>query len=181
MKGRQVLVRAVEVVAFLLAAFGGFLKGIAPPEEATAGFSIGTASFLMLCVFLLLSTRVRKKSRTAERILWVRIGAVLTVAAFAAGLLYWQNRNRLTFSYPPENPQAEYIAGTQYTSMAAALAAAELSSSQIVARFGGLPNRHLVWSPDSIARASMILVVNYLLFVLSIAGAVFSLAELTRD
>jgi uncharacterized membrane protein len=180
MRSRQVLVRAVEVVAFLFAAFSGFLKGIAPPEEATAGFSIGIASFLALCILLLLSTRVKKKSRTAERKLWVRIAGVLAIVALAAGLLYWYNRNRLTFSYPPENPQAEYIAGTQYTSGAAALAVRQLSSSQIVAQFGGLPNRHIVWSPDSIERARMILITNYLLFVLSIAGAVFSSVELSR-
>jgi hypothetical protein len=156
------------------------LKGIAPPEEPTASFSIGTASFLVLCTLLLLSTRVKKKSRTAEQTLWVRIAGVLTVVALVAALLYWNNRNQLTFSYPPNDPQAEYIAGTQYTSRAAALRAAELSPSQIVAQFGGLPNRHLVWSPASIERARMILVTNYLLFVLSIAGAVFSLAELSK-
>jgi len=38
----------------------------------------------------------------------------------------------------------------------------------------------LVWSPALIARASMIVVVNYLLFVFSLTEAVFSLAELTR-
>jgi hypothetical protein len=179
MKNREVLARAVEVVAFLFAAFSGFLKGIAPPEEATAGFSIGIASFLTLCVLLLLSTRVRKKSSTAERRLWVGVAGVLTVVALAAGLRYFHLREELTFSYPPDNPKAEYIAGTQYTSKAAALAGKDLSPSQIVAQFGGLPNKQLVWSPASMARARMILITYYLLFVLSLAGGIFSLAELS--
>ena len=179
MKSRQALVRAVEAVTFLFAAFSGFLKGMAPPEEATSFFSVGIASFLTLCIFLFLSARIKKKSRMAGRRLWVGAAGALTVVALAAALLYWHNRERLTYPYPPENPEAEYIAGTEYTPRAAALAAtAEFSPSQIVARFGGLPNRHLVWSPASIERAKMILVASYLLFVLSIAGAVFSLVEL---
>jgi hypothetical protein len=178
MKSREVLVRAIEVVTFIFAAFSGFLRNIAPPGKATEGFAIGIASFLTLCILLLLSTRVKKKSRTAERRLWVRVAGVLAAIALAAGLLYYRIRGELTFSYPPDNPQAEYIAGTQYTSGAARFAVRGLSNDQIVAKFGGLENRQLVWSPASTERASMILVSSYLLFVLSLAGALFSLAEL---
>jgi len=103
------------------------------------------------------------------------------VVALAAGLLYWHNRGRLTFSYPPGKPEAEYIAGTEYAPRAAPLAAKELSPSQIVAQFGGLPYRHLVWTPASTERARMILITNYLLFVLCIAGATFSLVEIVAS
>jgi len=67
----------------------------------------------------------------------------------------------------------------QYTPEALALVQEEsLSPGQVLAKFGGLPNRHLVWALPSVERATMTLVTNYLVFSLSIAGAVFCLVEL---
>ena len=178
MNDRKILLRATEMVAFLFAAFSGFLKGIAPPEQA-ARVSVGTASFLALCVFLLLSFQGKKKVPVAEHRFWVMTGGALTIFAAASALLYVYNRDRLTFAYPPEPPSAEYIAGTQYTPTAQAFMKTNgLSAPQALAQFGGLPNRHLVWTADSIIRARIILVASYLLFVLSLAGAIFSLVEL---
>lgn len=179
MKTRQVLVRAAQAVAFLFAAFSGFLKRMAPPEEAATGFSVGTACLLTLCVFLLLSTWVKKKSKPRDRTLWFTLAGSLTVIAAFSAVSYKYNLDRLTFGYPPENPQSWYIGGTQYTAEASALTdKRNLSPSEIVARFGGLPYRHWVWPPASTERAKLILVTNYLIFALSIAGAVFSLVEM---
>jgi len=110
---------------------------------------------------------------------WLVLAGSLMLVAVIAGLSYWYSLDRLTFTYPPDNPTSRYIAGTQYTPEASSLADKEgLNAGQVMAKFGGLPNRHLVWLPSSVERATMILVTNYLLFTLSIAGVVFSLVEL---
>jgi hypothetical protein len=178
MKSRQVLVRATEIVVFLFAAFGGFLKGVAPPEDAGKAFSVGIASMLALCVFLLISAQAKRRAGVKARQWWLRGAAALTLAAAAAGMIYAHNLNRLSFPYPPENPDSEYIGGTEYTPEARTLAIQDhLNSAEIVARFGGLLNRQLVWPDSSMEKARMILQLNYLLLVLSLAGAIFSLIE----
>jgi hypothetical protein len=101
------------------------------------------------------------------------------LVAAIAGLSYRYSLDVLTFVYPPDYPTSRYFAGTQYTPEASSLADKEgLSAGQVVAKFGGLPNRHLVWKATSVERARLILVSNYLIFALSIAGTVFSLVEL---
>lgn len=181
MNTNPVLIRAAQGVAFLFAAFSGFLKGIAPPEETAVGFAVGTASLLSLCVLLLLSNWSRKRKNTAEeRRFWVALAGTLTLFAAGSALTYHYNTNRLTFGYPPDNPHRRYIAGTEYLPAAAELAEQEqLSPAEVLAKFGGLPNTHLVWRTESIERAKLILVTNYLIFALSIASAVFSLVEMS--
>jgi hypothetical protein len=181
MNTHSVLVRATQGVAFLFAAFSGFLKGIAPPEETAAGFAVGTASLLSLCILLFLSNWSRKRKITAkERRLWLTLAGTLTLLAGAAALTYYYNTNRLTFEYPPDSPHGQYIAGTEYLPAAAALAEqGQLSPAEVLAKFGGLPNTHLVWRTESIQRAKLILVTNYLIFALSIASAVFALVEMS--
>src|SRR5215467_9816747 len=168
MRNNRVLTRAVEGVVFLFAAFSGFLTGIAPPEEA-AQFSVGAASVLALCLFLFISIWSKKKPRPRERKLWLVLAASLMLVAAIAGLSYRYSLDVLTFTYPPDYPTSRYFAGTQYTPEALALADKEgLSAGQVVAKFGGLPNRHLVWNVLSVERARIILVTNYLIFTLSI-------------
>jgi hypothetical protein len=88
----------------------------------------------------------------------------------------------LTFVYPPENPQAEYLAGTHYTPAAQQWAdSTRQSASEIVAKFGGLAKRNRVWSDSSLMHARLILIVNYLVVVLSIVAAIFSLIEFRLD
>src|SRR4051812_7299769 len=108
MDSRLVLARAIEMVTFLFAAFSGFLGGIVPPEESSVGFAAGTASILMLCIFLLISAALRKRPKAAERRCWLIIGAALTITAGGTALLYKYNLDRLTFGYPPERPTTTY-------------------------------------------------------------------------
>ena len=174
---RQALIRAVEAVTFLFTAFSGFLKGIAPPEGETTVSAVGTASVLALCIFLGISGRSTKTVRRERALRWA--GGVLTVVAAVTALFYLQCLDRLTFGYPPDRPEANYIAGTEYTPDAAKLIAANglTPSGVLVAKFGGPQFKELVWTKESIQRSRAILISSYLLFVLSIAGAIFALME----
>src|SRR5262249_559515 len=92
---------------------------------------------------------------------------------------YQSSLNRLTFSFPPENTSDRYVAGTELTAPARAVLEQTPSKTiaDLVADFGGIPERELVWTRDSINHAKALLVVNNSLLVLSIAGSVFVLAE----
>jgi hypothetical protein len=176
MNDRQALARAMQIVVFLFAISSGFLGNIAPPESAQ--FSVGLSSLAALCIYLALSSLAKKKFNQSEVRFWVVLGGVLAVVAVAAALVYFHNRAQLTFAYPPDKPQGEYIAGTEYTPKARDFIQAHgLSGSEALAKFGGLPNRHYVWTQESINRSQLILVGTYLLFTLSIAAAVFCLVE----
>lgn len=177
MKGREILGRAVEVVTFLFAMFSGFLENIAPPEEANADFAVGLASFMALVILLIVSVRARGRFSVKRRALWTAVAGSLAVVALVAGLLYQRHVGRLTFSYPPEDAQAErVIRGTRYRAEAKALADQGMSPGQILAQFSP-ENIDRVWPPEAIANAKTILTVNYLILVLSLAGTVFSLVE----
>jgi hypothetical protein len=176
MKEEQILVRAAQAVVFLFAISSGFLKRVAPPESSQ--FCVGLASLLALCIYLLLSVLSATTFNRAAVRLWAILSGTFVVIAAASALIYFDNHARLTFVYPSDKPDGEYIAGTEYTPRAREFSQAHgLSGSEVLAKFGGLPNRHYVWTQESINRAQLILVVNYLIFTLSISTAVFCLVE----
>lgn len=176
-KLKELLGRAVEVVTFLFAAFGGFLEEVAPPEEAGARFAVGLASFFALIILLGLSVLAQKRLTARRRRIWLIAAAALAVVAAVSGVLYQRNLEHLTFAYPPESgARAEHVAGTHTTARARQYADQGLGPGQILAKFGP-ENRNLVWPAEAIRDAKTILTVNYLILVIAIAGAVFGLVE----
>jgi hypothetical protein len=175
---KAILVKAVEVVVFIFAVFGGFLSGIAPPEEANAKFSVGVSSFFALVILLLIAaissnTPVRKYKKW-----WLTAASAAFLFALAAAFSYKSNLERFTFPYPPESLKAEYIAGTEMTAEAKDYQEKSgRTTSGVVAAFGGLSNREKVWSSSSIQKAQRILIVNYVALVLSFSISIFCLTE----
>jgi amino acid transporter len=179
MKRGSILEWAAKTVTFLFAMFGGFLTFIAPPEESNSRFAVGLASFLALVALLLISALVRKPLTKKSRRRWVAAAAVFFVLALGASLTYWWNLDRLTFPYPPESKRAEYVAGTRLSPDAQKYRDdnPDKTISNLVADFGGLENRELVWPPDALRMAKLLLLVNYIALVLTMAGAIFCLTE----
>jgi len=175
---RELLGKAVEVVTFLFAMFGGFLAGIAPPERAST-FAVGFGSFLALILLLFLAVIAKGRFSRQRRKIWLIVAGTLAAMALVSGLVYQQKRAEWTFFYPPESEAEEFLRGTDYQPQA--LADKEqrgLSVSQLVADYGGPGNRHLIWSEDSLGRARTLLTLLFLSLVLSLAGTNFCLVEL---
>jgi hypothetical protein len=170
---------AVKIVTFLFGMFGGFLTFIAPPEEANSRFAVGLSSCLVLVVLLLISALITKPRTSTSTKKWLAVAVFFFIVAVASSLTYWWNLNRLTFAYPPESTKAEYVGGTNMTPEAQKYHDDNPGKtiSEIVADNGGLQSRELVWSPESIRRAKIILLINYVVFVMSLAAAIFSLSE----
>lgn len=175
MTTRDILRYGIELSAFILSAFGGYLKAIAPPQEAGAGLSVGLASFATLIVFLFVVAISRGQNQKARRTLWLRISVVLACLALISAFAYMSNSNKLTFRYPPQTGE-RYMGGTQFTPEGQLYWDRLQDLSQVVLKFG-LSNRAQIWTPDSINRAQLLLSFNYIVFVVSLTGTVFALSE----
>jgi len=176
----QFLSKCIEVVIFFFAAFGGFLKNIAPPEEVDSTFAIGISSICTLFILLLISSMIRRKqSNENEQKKWVFCSLIFFVITIVLSIFYKMNIDLLTFPFPPESPKAYYIAGYELTTLAEEYKKKYplKTISEIVDEHGGLPYRDLVWTAYSIRHAKLILLVNYLCLVLSTATMLFCLTE----
>src|SRR5271170_716062 len=107
--------KAVGVVSFLFAAFGGFLKDLAPPPETGAWKWVGISSFTILIVFLFVSALSAGRSNRKVRRAWLIVSACFLAFAIASGIAYGAALDRLTFWYPPGNATDRYVAGTVLT------------------------------------------------------------------
>src|SRR5438552_8624437 len=97
---RNTLATAIEVVVFLFAAFGGFLRGVAPPEEADSKFAVGIASLLCLCLLLGISALLRLSPLAKYYSIVIAVTGVLFVVALVAAFVYKYNLGRLLFAWP---------------------------------------------------------------------------------
>jgi hypothetical protein len=180
----DLIARGIQGVTFLFAAFGGFLTGIAPPEEADAKFAVGVASFLALFMLLVVSAISRKKPSGRARKLWLAGSVAFFVGGIASASAYFLATERLTFPYPPEARLPKYVAGTQLTAAGRSFVEREeaaqrrrLSNAELVAAFGGLAMREALWEPQSISRAKLYLISLYVLLALCFAGMIFGVVE----
>jgi hypothetical protein len=165
---RSILIKGIEIVGVLFAAFGGFLAGIAPPEEADARFAVGISSFFALIILFIVAALSKKKYQK----IWIIAAACLFVIAVGAAYYYKTTYDALTFEYPPGN----HVAGTELTPAARDYLRQHegLSNAQLLARFGGLQNKGKVWPEASVNSARAKLIGSYVVLVLSIAAAIFA-------
>lgn len=179
MKPNSVLEWAIKSVTALFAMFGGFLTFVAPPEEANSRFAVGLSSFVAVLVLLVVSALVKKRPTARAKRIWLIVAVSFAVLGLGSALAYWWNLNRLTFAWPPENTKAEFVGGTRLTSDAQQYKNEnpEKTISTVVADYGGMEARELVWPPEAMRLARMILIVNYIGMVLFLTAAIFSLSE----
>src|SRR6266851_1024902 len=107
----------IQVVVFLFAAFGGFLKNIAPPAQTNPKFAVGLSSFLVLILLLIVSAVAAGSPEKKARKTWITVGGVLFLVAITAGILYPWTLDKLTYAYPPppDAPEAWHVNGWELT------------------------------------------------------------------
>jgi hypothetical protein len=177
-ESKTILTSAVQVITLLFAAFSGYLKWIAPPEEADAKFAVGIASFLALLLLLFAKSLGGNLSKGRHKRLWLTIASVCFFVSIASALSYKYNSEKLTFAYPPESAIAQYVGGSELTPEASAYRKqTNKTPSEIVAAYGGLAQREKVWESRSIRAAKLLLISNYLALTLSLACSIFCLTE----
>jgi hypothetical protein len=177
--GKTLLVRAVDVVAFVFAAFGGVLTNMAPPAEGRSQVIVGIASFLCLAALLFITAMAKDLPPRTYKRRWLTGAAICLVVALVATPVYLSSYAGRTFAYPTAASPEVYVRGTELTPAARAFLEDNpgLSPQQLVANFGGLPNRTQVWTEASLGTARLQLTVLYLALVLGLASGIFCIIE----
>ncbi len=179
MNTKLILSKSIQVITFLFAAFNNFLLNIAPPGEAESRYAIGISSMLSLFVLLFISAVSKNQSRTRYRRIWLSASLLFFIMTLISSVMYKSNLDKYTFAFPPESQKAEYIAGTTFTPEAINYKRENplKTQSELVADFGGVAFIERIWALDSIRRSKLILTINYVIVVLSLASAIFCLTE----
>jgi hypothetical protein len=178
-----VLVRGLQVVGVLFAAFSGFLIGIAPPEEVDARFAVGFGSMASLVVLFLVTAVTGDRTPEERRRLWLPIAVLLFGFFLVVAFAYYDSRDDLLFAYPPESRgPREHVSGTVLTQRARNAIAEHpdlenLSPAQLVAKLGGLTHKEAVWTRASLQQARNRLLALYVALVICLSGAIFALIE----
>lgn len=175
---KKLLTTFIQIVVFLFAAFGGFLGSVAPPAQTNPKFAVGLSSFLALIILLIVSALAKESPAAKNRKKWIWAGIILFVAAGVAGLLYPWTLSRLTYIYPPppDEPVAWRVNGLEYTQTARDFMRDNPGNWTPGKLELQLPYED-IWTDASVEKAKMLLLVNYVSLVLSIAAAIFCLLE----
>lgn len=174
---KGLLVPFVEIIVFLFAAFGGFLKSIAPPEQSGAPYIVGILSFLTLIALLIVAGVARSVPGEQYRRAWIFAGVLAFVAALPASFLYPQALAQHTWWYPPDKP-VQRLRGldadfTQPVKDFLKSNPQERAPERLARNF----ELDQIWTRESIDRAASQLKELYAWLVLSLATAVFCLLE----
>jgi hypothetical protein len=175
---KGLLIWGIKIVAFLFAAFGGFLTKFAPPSQIGVKFPVGIASFLLLVVLLIVKALGRQVPGKLYRRRWIFAGVICLPIALVAGVLYSQAWEKYTYGFPCEQPRVQHVK------------AADVSLSELARKWVhdnplqssacelemNLPTDQ-IWSPEAINAASRTLLLTYVGMVLTLATALFSLVE----
>jgi preprotein translocase subunit SecG len=179
MKTKDILAKGIQVVTFLFAGFGNFLLNIAPPAEVDPNFAVGLSSVLSLFALLFISATTKNFKKKFLKKIWLATSLLFFAIAIVSAITYKDKLNTLTFSYPPENPQAQRVGGAVLTPIAEKYRQENphKTVAETVAAFGGLASIERVWTRDSIGHAKKVLTIDYIIVVLSVAFMLFSLTE----
>jgi hypothetical protein len=173
---KKLLASFIEVVTFLLAAFGGFLKNVAPPLQVGASYPVGILSFLTLISLLTISAFARRHASAAAKGRWAIAGVALGVFALCSGIAYLRALDNYTYPQRSELAGRKICAAEKYLTPDAARYRLTNPAAKAEDLAQNLPDDD-IWTSAGIKRAETELLVGYLVLVLSIAGAIFCLIE----
>jgi hypothetical protein len=175
MNPEKIIKQGIGVVALILAAFGGFLVGIAPPENAKAGFSVGVSSLILLACFLLFRLISEYKWSKGRRLkLWIALGSSALGLFLIATYFYYIAFSNNVYKH---GDGSVFVKGSRLTPSAETTKAAIIndertcSEQRLLKAFG---NPHTVgvleevWESSTIEDAKSQLVLRYILLVVTI-------------
>jgi hypothetical protein len=173
---KQLLATFIEVVTFLLAAFGGFLKNIAPPDQVGASFPVGVLSFLTLIVLMIVSALGRQSSVKNAGRRWIVAGTILFLIAVPSAFAYRHMAGNFTYPQTIDLVKRKISAPDDYLTADARqykLANPNATPEDLAHNF---PEGD-VWTREGINHSESMLLLAYVCLVLSIAASIFCLLE----
>jgi 4-amino-4-deoxy-L-arabinose transferase-like glycosyltransferase len=175
---KGILVWAIEIVTFLLAAFGGFLTKIAPPDQTGASFAVGIVSVVVLIVLLGVSAVGRQAATSVSRKRWIVAGLVFLIIALPSAFFYQNALSDYSYWYPPNRPTARHMKASDrdLTDLAKDYIARNPTDSCQACLELNLPADQ-IWKSEGMKSARNKLLVLYLSMVVFLATAIFCLIE----
>jgi hypothetical protein len=173
---KQLLATFIEVVTFLLAAFGGFLKNIAPPDQVGASFPVGILSFLTLIVLMIVSALGRQSSAQNAGRRWILAGAILFLIALPSAFVYRHMASNFTYPQTVDLAKRKISASDEFLTTDARqykLANPNVTPEDLARNF---PDGD-IWTREGINHSESMLLLAYVGLVLSIAASIFCLLE----
>ena len=173
---KKLLVAFVEVITFLFASFGGFLKKIAPPDQVDASYPVGIMSFLMLIILLAISALGHRQVVKTTFRKWMSAGALFFVLTLPACFLYPYMVSHYTYPQHSQLDKRRLSASDDYLTPDARQYKATNPNATPEELDRNLPDGD-VWTSAGIERTESRLLVIYAWLVLSLSGAIFCLLE----
>jgi hypothetical protein len=178
MDKKEIIIKAVELVTFLFAAFGQFLLKIAPPDSRSFSFVTGISSLLLLAILLLLSSVTKKRKSKNVKRNWIIGSLLLLIIGAVIGFIYKSKLDNNTVVFQTQSKEYAYVIGNTLTRDASVYKdSLSLSNKELINHFGGPEKINEVWSEKSIQEAHFQLNLLYTLFVLFLCSSIFSIIE----
>jgi hypothetical protein len=173
---KKLLTLFIQTVTFLFAAFGGFLKKVAPPADVGAFYPVGIISFLALILLMIISALGQDKPGGKSKKPWLIAGVILFLVALPPSFIYPHLLGLYTFPQNRAIQERKISASDNYLTPDARRyksAHSEAPPEELDQNFpdGG------VWTKSGMQRAELDLLVCYAWLVLSISCAIFCLLE----
>lgn len=178
MSKKNVLVKGSEAVIFLFTAFGGYLTRYAPPNGTDAVFFIGLSQFIALFVLFFISALSNQILKNRFKIIWIILALISLIIFVTSSLFYIDNYRNLSIDFPPTDNSERVLIGTEYTDSAQSLLDENNDwKAQDVLSYLGILKKETVWTKESIDEARDKLNFSYVLMIVSLSIALFSLIE----
>ena len=175
---QSMIKRASQAVVAVFSGFGGFVFSVQPPEGVLKGFTVGFASTLSALLFLMISVFSQRYASEQYRRIFTTLSGLLIILVAVTGFLYQNMFARLTLDLPSVARTEKIIIGTELTPPAKDnLEKTHDPLPQLLLDFGGKNAVERVWTRDSIRASTLKLNDGYIAFAVSIAAAVFCIAE----
>jgi hypothetical protein len=171
---KKLLTSFIEVVTFLFAAFGGFLRAIAPPDEVNSSYPIGILSFFTLIILLTVSAVARQSSASSSFRGWLIVGLVAFALAMVAAFEYHEIYYKYT--YVSSSGIRKVSADNKFLTPDAS----QFQKQNPTAAPADLAKNFAdddIWTRDGLNAAEQQLLFWYAFLVLTLATSIFCLLE----
>lgn len=182
---------AVQVILLFFGLFGGFLLKAAPPEyNSDFKLTIGLSQFISLLLFLFISVvlnlfaKKRKKGAALLLKVWLLFISIFLIVFIIMAFRYHTDSNTLTVWQ--SNWKIRLIRGSELTEESKEICKENkiktyTCESYLLTRFytsEEIINQNALWTETSVQKSRSRLFTDYILLIIALSGALFSLVEI---
>jgi hypothetical protein len=178
------LTSGLQVVATLFAVGGAFLGDFLPEQIDNKKFIYGIAQLLCLIIFFLIKNRLRSNNTKIEKKRWGTVGLIMGIAFLSCSYLYYNHAQHHLKSM--RGVTEKIITGKLTKEAKAMCETPEFTQTNILHKpcedallnFRTVQDVEFIWEPGSVDRNADFFVLLYILIILTLSAAIFSLIEL---